>query len=194
MNRTNIDLRRALGGIRQAFLKKKDFLLDFLSLTNKDLLDNFPRVHGLYKDFLILHHSQNKQGLGVEQRISVSSKYKFMSYKQREKELEQNIMEDFSKFMKILMDMKDCHLEPIIPKEAEFYDFQTEKIEVAEVEGKPDVLEFYSKNENLDQNDSLLKNSFTENKFLSKNSNEKKSEEEIVIKSKMELQDDQTWK
>ena len=194
MNRTNIDLRRALSAIRHAFLKKKDFLLDFMSLTNKDLLENFPRVHALYKDFLILHHTQEQVGLETQEKVFVSSKFKFMEDSQREKELEQNIIHDFTEFMKLLMDMKDCYLEPLIPKEAQFYEFRTEKIEVSEVEGKPNVLEFYSRNENSGGNEALMLSSFGESKEMMQNSTLKDKDKEIVIKSKEELLEDQTWK
>jgi hypothetical protein len=192
MNRTNIDLRRALGAIRQTFLKKKDISLDFLSLTQKDFLDNFPRVHALYHDFLIFNHAHTQKGYETKEEITVTSKYKFKSLKEREKDLEKNIMEDFEVFMKSLMDMKNCYLEPIIPKEAEFYKFSTDTVEVSKVEGKTNVLEFYSKNENNEQKNSLMKNSFFGKS--SKQKSDKKENIEIVIDSKEELQKDHTWK
>lgn len=196
MNRTNIDLRRALGIIRQAFLKKKDFLLDFMSLTKKDFIDHLPRIHSLYEDLLLFDNLQTNARRGNKNQVTISSKFRFKSPEELTRELEDGIIGDFKQFMAQVMDLKDCHLEPVIPDQAKDFQFKMDHVEVMLVEGKSDVLEFYSKAETGSSETTFAPGEGFMDESTDKSGSNEQSDasKEVEIRSKKELQQDQTWK
>ena len=191
LNQTNRDFRRALDSMRLACLKKKDLLLDFLSLTERDMLENFPRVHALYQDYLFLDRAEVKAGSGSKTRLTVSSKFRFQPQAERYEELVTHVIQDFKGFTRELMDMSDCLDEPLLPDSARLYDFEASKVEVVKVEGKENALEFFSKS-GKEEDDFNMDEGFGQSEAKQKDGGKKSKE--IVIKSKQPLEEDSDWK
>ena len=92
LNRSNSDMRRALTLIRSILLKKKDLLLDFLSLSKGDIVDNFPTVFNLYRDLLLFELRKDQSA------VKVSSVYRFMESSEVETLLLRRFEEEVSMF------------------------------------------------------------------------------------------------
>ena len=196
MNRTNIDLRRALGVIRRAFLKKKDLLVDFMGLTQRDFIEHMPRIHLLYANLLLFDHLPGSASHGDQSKVTVSSKFRFKAPDQVSQELEDRLITDFKHFMAQLMDLKDCYLEPILPDQARHFQFASEQVEVSLVEDRTNVLEFYSKAQS-----GSGQTGFVPGEAFTKGTTQKASSDgesdpgkEIKILSSKQLRSDATWK
>ena len=139
LNRANTDMKRVCSMMKNGLLKKKDLLLDFLSLNGKDLLENFPQVFKMYRGLLFFEHNS------AARQVTVSSVYRFMSPKEIKKSMITNFEKDVLEFIEKNLKLDNSLMEGDIPELVKKYDFDLSKVEVNLKKDDPKVLEFYNK-------------------------------------------------
>ena len=137
LNRAHSDMRRIMQMVHAALLKKKDLLLDFASLTQQDIEENFESVNRLYNDLLYYEHVL---GSG---KVRMGSPYQLESSENAAKSLVQNFETDILEFIKGLMTVDSRYYNLKLSDFAKEFKFDVNKLEVNGGENEK-KLEFFS--------------------------------------------------